>query len=355
MLREAHVVDYDAPESGGEGVPLPLRVGAFISANRRTIVRAALALSVLAAVATALTPRKYEATVAFTPSSDSRQNLGAVAGLASQLGLQIDLGTRGENLAFYAALIESRELLQRAVTSTYKVKRDDGAVREGNLIELLNVKGASPAVRRNRAVKRLDGLLTVRSNPQANIIEVKVATRWPELSEQIANRVLVLVNEFNLERRQSQAAAERKFVQSRVDTATSNLQASEEALADFIARNRVYANSPELSIRYDRLRRRVDLNQQVLTSLVQNLERARIEEVRNTPVVTPIDLPTGSAMPKPRGMVINVFLGLFFGAFLGAGIAALRQMRASAREHYPEIYAKAGKGQVGADQRVGAL
>jgi uncharacterized protein involved in exopolysaccharide biosynthesis len=327
MLREAHVVDYDAPEPGGEGVPLPLRVWAFIAANRRTIVRTALALFVVAVVATVLSPRRYEATMAFTPSSDSRSNLGAVAGLASQLGLQIDLGTKGENLAFYAALIESRELLQRAVLSTYKVRRDDGSVRTGNLMELLDVKAPSPAMRINRAVKKLDGLLTVRSNPQANIIEVKVATKWPDLSEQIADRVLVLVNEFNLERRQSQSRQEARFTGDRLAAARRELRQAEEAQLSFLRANRSYQESPTLAYEAVRLQRDVQLKQEVFITLNKGYEQARIAEVRDTPVLTVIDSAIAPVRRSSPRRTLGTLIAFAISGLIGVAAAYVAESR----------------------------
>jgi hypothetical protein len=54
---------------------------------------------------------------------------------------------------------------------------------------------------------------------------------------------------------------------------------------------------------HSRLEREVDWRQQVFTSLVQSFERARIDEVRNTPVITVIEAPTRPVRPDGRGVV----------------------------------------------------
>jgi uncharacterized protein involved in exopolysaccharide biosynthesis len=79
---------------------------------------------------------------------------------------------------------------------------------------------------------------------------------------------------------------------------------------------------------FDRLSRQVNMRQQLYTSVTQSYEGARIEEVRNTPVITlmePADLP---AQPDPRlallkGMLAGL-VGLGLGAFLAAVLHASR-------------------------------
>src|SRR2546428_650042 len=97
---------------------------------------------------------------------------------------------------------------------------------------------------------------------------------------------LALVNTFNLERRQSRAAQEKRFVETRRTEARDELQVAEDRLKSFLERNRDYRNSPQLVFDQERLAREVALRQQLLTSLSQAYEQARIDEVRDTPVIT---------------------------------------------------------------------
>jgi uncharacterized protein involved in exopolysaccharide biosynthesis len=317
-----------------------LRVAHFLLSNGRLIMIAALCAALVGSAAALVRPREYVATVAFTPSGGNRGNMGAVSGLASQLGLQLDIPGNGDGLPFYSAFVKSRALLSRLAATKYSVPLAVSGGQPAELGVLLGVGAREPGKRRREILKRLQRMISVRSEQTANIIEVKVTSRSPELSEQLALDILQKVNEFNIERRRVQASAEREFAQERVRDQTSTLEAAEGALAAFRMRNRSYLGSPELSLEHERLQRRVDLQQQVLSSLLQSLERARIEELRNTPVVTPIDLPLGSATPQSRGVVLALFLGLFFGAFLGVAIALARETFVRAQNSDPERYAE---------------
>src|SRR5690606_31231281 len=107
-------------------------------------------------------------------------------------------------------------------------------------------------------------------------------TPWPELSELLNRELLNLVGEYNMQRRQSNAAAERSFVEARLEESRHELVGAESDLKSFMEQNRRFDEAPQLRLEAARLQRRVDLRQQVYASLAQAYEQARIEEVRNT-------------------------------------------------------------------------
>ena len=66
------------------------------------------------------------------------------------------------------------------------------------------------------------------------------------------------------------------------------------------------------------------MRQELVTSLAQAVERARIEEVRNTPVMTSIESPRVPAVRDRKGRVLIVFLGIISGVMVGVFLAFLR-------------------------------
>jgi uncharacterized protein involved in exopolysaccharide biosynthesis len=93
----------------------------------------------------------------------------------------------------------------------------------------------------------------------------------------------------------------------------------------FLQRNRDYANSPELTFRQERLARDISLQQDVYSTLAQSFEKAKIEEVRDTPALTLIDQPERPAEPDRRGLAKKAVLALILGGILGVGIALVRE------------------------------
>jgi uncharacterized protein involved in exopolysaccharide biosynthesis len=99
------------------------------------------------------------------------------------------------------------------------------------------------------------------------------------------------------------------------------LSIAEDALLAFLVQNRRYQDSPQLSFEYNRLQRRVEQQQQLYTSILTAYEQARIEEVRNTPVITVLDSPEGTAR-RSGSTILNVVLGIVLG-FVAAVIIAM--------------------------------
>jgi uncharacterized protein involved in exopolysaccharide biosynthesis len=128
---------------------------------------------------------------------------------------------------------------------------------------------------------------------------------------------------FNMDTRQSQAAAERRFIGDRVDSARDSLHAAETDLQLFLESNRQWENAPLLIFQHDRLQREVMLYQSVLTTLVQSYEQASITEVRDTPVITVLQEPFLPPGRDPRGTVLRAVLGIVLGGMAGIVLAFL--------------------------------
>src|SRR5690606_39742925 len=78
----------------------------------------------------------------------------------------------------------------------------------------------------------------------------------------------------------------------------------------------------------------VDQSEQLVASLVQAYEQARLEEVRNTPVISVLDPPEGSA--RGVGSLIgNVFWGVLAGAMLVLLLAFPREYATRERASNP--------------------
>lgn len=273
----------------------------------------------------------YRARSRFAPQSQQAAAT-QVAGLAAQFG--ISLGASAGSSAspdFYADLIRTRDLLKQAAVSLYRL---DGDRSGRTLVDIWKVRGSAPETRVERAIERLQQSVTVSVSLKTGVVTLETRDRSRDLALQLNRRLLELLAQFDVERRQSQAAAERRFVEGRFREAQQALQRAEDQLASFLERNRRYQDSPQLTFQAARLQRQVDLQQQVYSSLAQAYERARIDEVRNTPVLTVVDSP--DALPARRGLVRKALVGLFLGGAFGLVLALAREYWAREQERHPE-------------------
>ena len=295
---------------------------------RGLVVGTAVVLTLVVSVWTLLVPRTYTAQSSLTPQS--RRSTTTLTGLASQFGLALPLGDGGQSPAFYADLLTSHHILGAVVDTKFEYPTDTGVVR-GTLIDIYKSKGARPALRRDAAIRRLGNDVQATTVQKTGVIDLAVTTRNPVLALQVSTRLIELLNQFNLESRQTQAGAERRFTEQRLGEVKGDLRAAEDQLQHFMQRNREYRNAPELNFQQERLQRQVTLQQQLYTTLSQSFEQAKIEEVRDTPVITVVEPPEAPVRPDPRGLVRNVFLTIILGTVLGMALAIGRAYAVNAR------------------------
>lgn len=339
-------VDPSEPRSAGRQPPEEISLLQLVNVllrHRCLVVLAPVAVAFLVIGFGLLGPRSYTATASFTPESGEGQ-AGSLSGLASQFGISVPTGEAGQSPQFYADLLESRELLREAVLTEYDVEtepdRAEGDRLQGDLVALLDIEANTRRLAVANAIRSLRDIVSVTTSPETGVVELSVTTRWPDLSRQVADRLIKLVNQFNLETRKTQAAAEREFIEDQVARAESALHAAEDSLEAFLERNRRYQNSPELTFRYERLQRQVNLRQQVFTSLSESHEQAKINEVRNTPVITVVEPPELPARPDRRRLALKGVLGLMLGGMAGVFWAFGREMMATSRKADPDEYAE---------------
>ncbi|OGU02725.1 MAG: hypothetical protein A2W29_05175 [Gemmatimonadetes bacterium RBG_16_66_8] len=152
---------------------------------------------------------------------------------------------------------------------------------------------------------------------RTQLVRLGVRTTSPDLSLAVVERALQLVSEFNQDQRQSQSAQERRFLGSRLGDAKQELREAEDSVARFLEQNRDFRNSPPLLFQYERLQREMTLRQTLYATLSQNFEQSRIEEVRDTPVLTVVESPQLPVRPDSRHLFFKLLLALVGGALVG--------------------------------------
>lgn len=294
-------------------------VGVVLLRHRYLIVKVVLLAGLISVAVGLLAKRTYTVTASFMPQSADK-GLSGLAGIAAQFGLPgVNVGAGGPSPEFYADVLTSRHLLRSVAETPYTVESDSGS-REALLADVLEVDGEG-AVRRERTVDRLRESVGVVTSNKTGLVEVNVRMPSPELARQVTVRMLELLNEFNLESRQSQARAERVFVQRRLEEVRGELRQAENALQTFLQQNRQFHDSPQLAFQRERLQREVSLRQQVYATLAQAYEQSRIDEVRDTPVITVVEAPTLPAEPDRRRLLVRGIVGVILGGMLGVLLA----------------------------------
>lgn len=299
-------------------------------ARPRLMVLLPVATAALSVLLFLLGGTSYQSASKFTPESTGARS-SRVGALAAQFGIDVGgAGGGGESLPFYAQLIRSRDLLKEVATQEYVVTTNEGDRLRGSLLDLYGVEKDTEDEALKEIVSILREKISVTTDLNANVVTIRVEAPWPDLAERINRQVLESVNDYNVDKRRSMAASEREFVESRLETAEAELRSTEEALQRFLDANRSFGESAQLQFEYNRLSRALDRRQQVVSSLSQAFEQAKIEEVRTSPVINIIETPDGSATPT-GGLLGRLILGGALGVLLATLLALMAAYWAAVR------------------------
>jgi uncharacterized protein involved in exopolysaccharide biosynthesis len=211
------------------------------------------------------------------------------------------------------------------------------AGRWATLVDLYKIKGKTESERKDHAIQRLGKDIKADVH-KTGVVSLEVTMPYAPLSELVNRRLLELMQQFNVNTRQSQAGSERRFAGQRLEEVERDLRGAEDQLQSFLLRNREYRNSPVLMFQQERMTREISRQQALYSSLSEAYESAKIEEVRDTPVLTIVEPPQTPIRPKSRGLLQKGFLALAVGSLLGILLAFGGDLLASSRHQHGDEF-----------------
>lgn len=298
--------------------PLPPRakhslLGSLWKRARR-VAMSGLVFGVVGVLWAVLSPVYFQSSASILPETRSRLG-GQLSGSASMLlsGLSGGLLDGGTSPQFYAELFRSRSVLEFVLAESFRV---DSSTAPKPLEAILIEKEASPR-RHEDALLKLRKLTAVEFDSRTGIVTLSVYASSPTLARDVAAAFISAVSEFDVKKRQSRAKLERQFVESRFDEARAELRKAEDAVRVFETANRGWEQSPSLRTTMEQLRRESSIRQELYLATARQVQDARLQEVRDTPVfsvIDPPDLPARKALPKRSRLVLAL---MAFGVLLG--------------------------------------
>jgi uncharacterized protein involved in exopolysaccharide biosynthesis len=340
--QDTSAVNPNVDQLAFRPLPEPTEVSTFrllniVLRNMRLFVLLPLSLAGFAAITTILGGVSFTARASFVPQISESSQSSRLSSLASQFG--IDLGSEAALMSspgFYRTLILSDEILGAVASRSYELPAGSGRVRP--LYEILEVQERTPEETAFRSLRHVRNMTSVEFDRETGVVQVAVQSEWRDLSLQMVETILGLVNEFNVRKRRDQAVAEQEFMQGRLEAAQGRLRASEDALQAFLQRNRQFQGDPQLMFAYDRLRREVDMHNSVYTVVAQAHEQAGLNSLRDTPVITVIQRPFAPPRRDPRGLAANTLIALLGGIALALVLSLVADYHRSARERHHGDY-----------------
>lgn len=325
-------VAHDAPyrQAGTGALPGAAPVGGVVRTHRRLFLLTPLASAAIGVLIALFTPITFTSVASFLPATSNRA-AGALSSLGAQFGIALPGNDPAQSPAFYVDLLKSDALLRQLLRREYQL---GPASPKRSLTALYEVDSPSPAEREEATVRKLKKEITSAANQKTGVVRVSVRAPSAYLAQQISTELVGALDRFNNERRKSSARAERQFTEQRLRTVTGELSRAEDRLQAFRSGNQDFRNTSRLRIDETRLEREVSLLSQLQASLAQSYEQSRIDEVRDTPLISPIETPSLPARRDSRGLVRLALTGAVLGLMLALAVAlgrgALDPSRAAA-------------------------
>ena len=310
--------DSTAVRELGKGVTFEEALSAVRRVWRRALFGGLVALP-FGVLVGLLRPKTYVARASFIAEQTKVTSLPSGLGaLAAQFGLDM-AGEAGRSPQFYSELLSTSDMLRSLLDSVVPLSPGDSTtIRE----LLLGARDTSRAGT-DRALRKLRSTIQAGADARTSVVTFSVRTRTPATAERMAAILIGQIKHFNVTIRQLQARERREFLEGRVADAYQTLRSSEEELRQFYERNRRFSESPALVFEESRMKRAIELRQELYTTLSKELETARIQEINDTPTITIVDRPFSSN--RPSGPTVPVLGAMLFvlGAFVTAGWLAV--------------------------------
>ena len=287
--------------------------------QRRLIVGIGIGLAAITAVVLLVKPKAYTSQASFIIQ---KKDQAAAAGLAAQLGMDLPTSDPNQSPAFYAALVKTPDVLEQLLDTTFRTSTNS---KPQSLAVIWNFSDKSPQNQRQAVLDKLEKVISSDASAKLDLVTVKVVTRDAVLSKELADAVVGQVNWFNLRTRQSRAAAERQFDERLVSDVGAQLRRAEDEAQSFLQENQQARMSAALEMQKQRLTRQLDILNARYITLVTAYDRARMDEVRDTPVITLIEKPRLPIKPDSRGLIKKTILSFLLGIGLGLVLSILRQ------------------------------
>lgn len=292
---------------------LPQGLAEFMQAVWPRIQRpmqAGLVVGLLMALVTLCLPNQYKSEARVLPGDSRSGGGGMAAAAAAAAGVSIP-GSEGPDAA-YVDILNSRSLREALLLTKFSFRirswyLGPSVTREQTLYDYLEKKNM------DRAIKALKDRITVTRDLKSKLITLAVETESPELSQQITQALVHLLDDFVVSKARTRGGAKAAFSGRRLIEARNELAQAEESFRAFLDGNRNYLLSPDPSVRLKgtRFDNELKLRTQILSTLAIGREQALLEEKNDMPILNVLDagnLPIDKSGPARGTLTLSISL-----------------------------------------------
>ncbi len=254
-------------------------------------------------------------------------NMGGLAGIASQFGVNVPSGNNTADLSspsMIPELLNSRRFAEKIIIKEFYTKKFNQKLP---LIDILMSGNKSIGNFQDdiitESVSKFQSMITFEKDPMNLIYKIKIISFEPELAKNLADSVLTELEALNKYFKVQLTNEKIEFIENRIKSVEDDLIESELKLKKFNEQNR-QISSPALQLELDRLTREVELQKNIYLTLKQQLELAKIDQIQKASIIQILDKPHIFKSPINRKLFLSTVLALTFGILSGILVGFIR-------------------------------
>ncbi len=291
--------------------------------NKKFIILLTILFGISGLSGSFLLKKYYNAEISLYPAKkDISQGFGQFQSLAANLGMNSANSDQNFNIP---DVVQSRLIASKVISQQWENK-------DQKLIDLIDLwgynnppyyglltKNIDSLVIKEKAIKRFNDHVQVSEDRISGLIKISTTFQDPIIASSIANFIGSQVELYIQKENSAQSTKEKIFISDRLSIVKNELEKAELELKKFKERNRGYEDSPELFMIFSQKFREVEAKKEVYLTLQQQLELARIEEVKQSPILHILDHavpPIKKSFPNRRlFFIISALVGLIIALF----------------------------------------
>ncbi len=297
----------------------------ILNDSKKNILFITIFFAILGTSSSFIFKKYYEAQITLYPAKkELTQGIGQLRSLAMNLGINNPNNEQSFNIP---DVVKSRLIASKVINQ--KWQSNDGAMK--SLIELWKMDQLSKTIISfnsisdsstiiEKAINKFRDHIQVSEDRITGLITISTTFQDPLISADIANFIGKQVELYIQKENSAQSKKEKLFIFERLSIVKKELEGAELSLKKFKERNRGYEDSPELFMLYSQLNREVEAKKEVYLTLQQQLELARIEEVKRSPVLHILDY----AIPPNNKSSPNRLMFFLIATILGFALSSIR-------------------------------
>ena len=176
-----------------------------------------------------------------------------------------------------------------------------------------NKDNLSIAIIEDAALKEFSSRISVDENIKTGLVSVFISTEDRFLSVEILNYINTFIQEFTYQNITEISEKEILYLESRINEVDKELNVARERLIFFLEENKNYQNSPTLLLLYNELNSELIFKEGVMTTLLQQIEIAKLNKVNIAPVIGVLDLPQIAAKKSSPSRLFFLLFGFIVG------------------------------------------